>query len=565
MGQPDGGRRIVVIGAVAAGTAAAAKARRNDENAEIVLYDRDEHISYSGCGLPYFIGGEIPEFTSLIPRDAAFFKEKYNVTVHTEHEVVSVDAVARTLRVRNLVDGKEFQDRYDILVLATGALPVRPGHSGSGSAACLRAAQSFGCTSHPNLTWTRSVRSHAVVVGSGFVGLEMTEALTRAGMAVCLVEKLPDLCPAVDSDMAPYIEDELDRNGVSVRTGCTVVSIEADRVVLDDGETVPAGLVLLAVGVRPQTALARAMDLEIGPTGAIAVNASMQTSRPEVYACGDCAENRSVLDGRVLYRPLGSTAGKTGRIAGDAMTGGDLRHRGIAGTGIFRVFGLTVASTGLKEEEARTGGRAVTLSHNIKPARPAYFGGQEMVIKAMADETDGTLLGVQIIGPEGVDKRMDVFVTAMTAGLKAQDLFHLDLAYAPPYATTRDPVHYTGMILDNAIRKNRRLLTPDQLSTMEPGSYRVIDTRVPEQYEKGHVPGADSLPHAEVRRVLANEDDSVKDRIIVTYCNKGTTGNAVQNILINRGYRKVYTLSGGYRQFEACRRRARQPRKERRP
>lgn len=543
-------RRIVIVGAVAAGTSAAAKARRNDEDAEIVLYDRDRHISYSGCGLPYYIGGLVPSLEALVPRDAAYFRKKYNVEVHIRHEVLDADAAAHTLTIRDLETGTVFSDRYDTLILATGASPILPPIPGVRLDHVFPLRNPTHAAAIRGFIETRGPRT-AAVIGSGFIGLEMVENLTHAGLSVTLVEKFPQVCPFVDPDLSPYILDELGTNGVSVRTGLSAREIRPGEVELEDGTTVPADLVILAVGIRPETALARTMGAAIGPTGAVAVEGRMRTSLPDVYACGDCAENVSIVDGHRFYRPLGSTANKTGRIAGDAVTGGPLEHHGVAGTGIFRVFNRTVAATGLNEREARATGRDVVVSHNIKPDRPEYFGGREMVIKTLADRADGTILGVQIVGFEGVDKRIDVLVTAMTAGLKAADLFHLDLAYAPPFATTKDPVHYTGMILDNAIARGRDIITADRLAAAGEGAYSVIDARTPGQYEAGHLPGAISLPQEDARGAPPPADP---DKPVVTYCNKGVTGNAVQNILLHKGYKKVFNLSGGFRQASACRR-----------
>jgi len=542
-------RRIVVIGAVAAGTSAAAKARRNDEDAEIVLYERDRHISYSGCGMPYYIGGLVSDFKEIVPRDAAYFKKRYNVEVRIRHEVVSVDPEAHTLTVKNLETGETFGDRYDTLVLATGAQPVIlpiPGVEGDHVFPLRNPTHALGVRGFIEQRHPKS----AVVIGSGFIGLEMVENLAHAGLAVSLVEKLPHVCPFVDPDLSPYVLEELEQHNVTVRTGLSASAIRPGEVELEDGSRLPGDLVILAVGIRPETGLARAMGVALGAGGAIEVDESMRTSLPDVYACGDCAENVSIVDGRRFYRPLGSTANKTGRICGDVITGGPLVHRGVAGTGIFRVFNRAVAATGLNEREARATGRDVVVSHNIKPDRPDYLGGREMVIKTIADRADGTLLGVQIVGFEGVDKRIDVLVTAMTAGLKAADLFHLDLAYAPPFSTTKDPVHYTGMILENALSRGRDLLGGDQLAEAGEGAYTVVDARVPAQYEAGHVPGAINLPQEQVREALAGLD---RNKPIVTYCNKGVTGNAVQNILLNHGFKRVYTLSGGFRQFQSCR------------
>lgn len=539
-------KRIVIIGAVAAGTSAAAKARRNDERAEIVLYEMDEHISYSGCGLPYYIGGMVRDLNELTPRDPVFFKSKYNVDVMIRHQVMSIDAMQKTLVIRNLVDGTEFSDRFDVLVLSTGATSVIPRIPG------VELPHVFTLR---NPVSARAIRQYmenagpktAVVVGSGFIGLEMVENLIRLGMKVTVVEKLPQVCPFLDPDMAPHLQEHLEKKGVSVITGHSAAEITAESVILDDQTRLPADLVIVAVGIRPNTALAKSIGVAIGETGAIAVNVKMQTSIPDVYACGDCAESFSIVDGRSIYRPLGSTANKTGRITGDVITGGTMAFRGIAGTGIFKVLDMSIAATGLSEQEARDSGYDVVVSHNIKPDKPEYYGGKDMIIKAMADRRSEKLLGVQIVGYEGVDKRIDVFVTAMTAGMKITDLAHLDLAYAPPFSTTKDPVMYSGMILENAIERGRELITADALLAAVPGSVQVIDTRAAGQYQEGHIDQAINMPHATIRDQIDKLD---KDIPVITYCNRGTTGNAVQNILLNHGFKKVYNLSGGQKQFK---------------
>jgi NADPH-dependent 2,4-dienoyl-CoA reductase/sulfur reductase-like enzyme/rhodanese-related sulfurtransferase len=548
MSTQESPKRIVIIGAVAAGTSAAAKARRNDETAEIVLYEMDEHISYSGCGLPYYIGGKVAKLEELTPRDPAFFKDKYAVDVRIRHKVLRVDPDAKTLVVRNLATGEEFTDHYDVLVLSTGASSIVPPIPG------VDLPHVFTLRNPSNALAIRSfIEKHrpktAVVVGTGFIGLEMVENLVQAGILVTVVEKLPQVCPFVDPDLSPYVQETLTENHVTVLTGVAASEIWPNTVNLDDGTTLDADLVILAVGVRPNTALAQTMGVTLGETRAIAVNTRMQTNLPDVYACGDCAESFSVIDGRPIYRPLGSTANKMGRIAGDFITGGSLEFRGIAGTGIFKLFDRTIAASGLNEKQARDSGYDIVISHNIKPDKPEYYGGKEMVIKAIADRKSEKLLGVQIVGYEGVDKRMDVFVTAMTAGLKVSDLFHLDLAYAPPFSTTKDPVLYTGMILDNALHRGREIMTADDLMAVSPDEIQVVDARVAKQYQQHHVDHAVSMPHSSLREQMASLD---KDKPVVTYCNKGTTGNAAQNVLLNHGFRKVYNLSGGHKQYKAC-------------
>ena len=543
--------KIIIIGAVAAGTSAAAKARRNSEDAQITIYEKDRFISYSGCGMPYYLGGEVARAEELTPRDPAFFLSKYNVEIKTGHEVLSIDHESRTVHVRNLLSGEEFSDGYDKLILAAGARAVTPPIPGRelGHVFTLRGIsdmlriKAFLDEKKPRT---------AAIVGTGFIGLEMCENLLRLGMTVTLLEKLPQVTPGLDADMAVYVQEHLKISGIPVLTGVSIEKITERAVELADGTSVEADLVLLSTGVRPNVSLAQAAGIRLGTTGAILVSERMETNLSDVYACGDCTEQFHAVTGKRVWRPLGSTANKTGRIAGDCATGGSLAYRGTLGTGIFRVLGLTVAQTGLTEREAREAGFDAVVCHNIKPDKPEYFGGKEMVIKAVADRASGRLLGAQIVGPAGVDKRIDVFVTAITYGAKAEDLFYLDLAYAPPFATTKDPVIYTGMILENAIRRGRPLMTAEELmDRREAGkAVTVIDTRAAEQYEKEHIEGAVSIPHAKLR---AAADSLDRDAVVVTYCNKGVTGNATQNILLNRGFRHAYNLSGGMIQYRMVR------------
>ncbi|MBN1778390.1 MAG: FAD-dependent oxidoreductase [Clostridiales bacterium] len=540
--------RIVIIGAVAAGTSAAAKARRNSEDAEIVIYERDTDISYSGCGMPYFLGGHLDGVGDLTPRDPAFFKSKYNVDVFIRHELLSVSPEHKQVTVKNLETGETFTESYDKLILATGASAAVPPVKGVDKAHVFtlrnvndtRRIKAFMDAKHPKT---------AALIGSGFIGLEMCENLKELGMELTLLEKLPQVTPALDADMAVHVEEYVKQNGVTVYTDVNVREITDSGVTLADGREIQADMVIISTGVRPNTALAKAAGIELGVAGAFRVNTRMQTNLPDIYACGDCIEHFDLVTGKPFYRPLGSTANKTGRIAGDNVTGGNLEFRGVLGTGIFRVFDLAVAQTGLNEHEAREQGFDVVVCHNTKPDRPKYMGGREMIIKCVADRQSGRLLGVQIVGFGGVDKRIDVFVTAITAKMKAEDLFHLDLAYAPPFSTTKDPVMYTGMILENAIHRDRKQVTAQELDNiMQSGEkYTLIDTRVPEQYKKEHIGTARSIPHAELRAAAETLD---KDEITVTYCNKGVTGNAALNILMNKGFKRVFSLSGGQKQYK---------------
>jgi NADPH-dependent 2,4-dienoyl-CoA reductase/sulfur reductase-like enzyme/rhodanese-related sulfurtransferase len=543
--------RIVIIGAVAAGTSAAAKARRNNEQAEIVIYDKDNFISYSGCGMPYYIGGEVESVDELTPRDPAFFKSKYNVDIFTRHEVLSINPEQKSLEIKDLSTGMVFTDCYDMLIIATGASSVIPPIIGVDNKNVFTLRNINDMNRIKNYIDQNNPKT-AAIIGTGFIGLEVCENLSRLGIAVTMIERLPQVTPGLDHDMALYVMDHLRKNGVTVYINASAKEITENAVLLSDDTEIKADLILISAGVRPNISLVKQVGIELGITGAIKVDSNMKTNISDIYACGDCIEQYHLVTGKPIYRPMGSTANKTGRIAGDCITGGNLTFKGVLGTGIFRVFDLTVAQTGLSEREAKEQGYEVVICHNIKPNKPEYLGGKEMVIKGIADKNTGRLLGVQIVGYEGVDKRIDVFVTAITFKANVEDLFHLDLAYAPPFSTTKDPVMYTGMILDNAINNGRKLITADELDEIlrSGQQYVLIDARAATQYEKDHIETARNVPHANLRASLQELDH---DAIAITYCNKGVTGNAAQNILLNNGFKEVYNLSGGHKQYNSTR------------
>lgn len=538
-----------MIGAVAAGTSAAAKARRNDEHAEIVIYEKDKNISYSSCGLPYYIGDEIEDIDELTPRNPEFFKSKYNIDVFIGHEVIRIDPLQKQIEVKNSITNEIIIDSYDKLILAAGASPVIPKEMegiDKEHVFVLRNVQSADRMKQYIIT--KKPKS-AVIIGTGFIGFEILENLINHNISVTMVEKNSHIIPSLDDDVSRYLEDMLSIYNVRIYKGATVTSIGSNSVKLSNSDTVDADMVILAMGVKPNVTLAEAAGIMLGITGSIKVNSMMQTNISDIYACGDCIETYNMVTKKPCYKPLGTTANKTGRIAGDQVTGGDLTYRGNLGTGIFKLFDLTVAFTGYSENEAINDGYDVVICHNIKPDKPKYYHGKEMLIKGIADKLTKRLLGVQIIGYQGVDKRIDVFATLITYGATVDDLFHLDLAYAPPYSTSKDPVHYTGMILDNAINKNRPLITSEELRALKADNVEVqiIDARPSSQYEKSHIPGAINIPHKSIRKKLDALDPT---KLTVTYCNKGVTGNAVQNILLGYGFKNVKNLSGGNKFFQ---------------
>lgn len=539
--------RIIVIGAVAAGTSAAAKARRNDDFAEIIIYEKDQDISYSGCGLPYYIGGEVEDISELTPRDASFFKKKYDIDVKTEYEVMEINAESNMLIVKEMATGRVFQDYYDKLVIATGASPFIPPVEGLARSHVFFLRNVQNAIAIREFIQIRRPKT-AVIAGTGFIGFEMLENLAGLNINVTVVEVADKITPNLDLDMATFLENDLLKRGVSILKSRSIQIIDETTVLLSDGQKLEADMVIMSTGVRPNTALALSAGITLGITGGIKVNERMQTNIENIYACGDCIETFSIITGKPVYRPLGSTANKTGRIAGDSLTGGDLTYKGNLGTGIFKLFDLTVASTGLSEKDAKMEGYDIEISHNIKLDKPSYFHGEEMVIKAIADRKTKRLLGVQIIGMNGVDKRIDVFATLITYKATVDELFHIDLAYAPPFSTTKDPVHYTGMILDNAISHERKLITAEELrNTTE--EKQIIDARSQDDYlKKGHVDDAIQLSHEDLREKIEALDPK---KMTIAYCNKGTTGNAAQNILLARGFKNVYNLSGGHKFYAA--------------
>lgn len=545
--------KIIIIGSVAAGTSVAAKARRNTEDAEIVLYDKDIDVSYAVCGIPYAVGGEVENFDELTPRDAEWFKKRYNVDIHTSHEITQVDYDKKLVQGINLITKKTFKNNFDVLVFATGSVYNTP--------------EIFFKRHFENVFQVKNISSgknikkfvdankpkKAVVIGAGYIGLEMAEQLKRLGLEVSLLQRSKYPMSPLDGDMSSRIIKEMRRKNIAFFPEETVRKVRGDSrlesIETAKGTIFSADIFVLATGVKPNTALAKSMGIKLGITGAIEVNDKLETNLPNVYAVGDVAESFDRITRRAIYRPLASTANKMGRIAGDVITGGDLRYKGILGTGILRFFDRTIAQTGLTEKEALANDLNITTLYNIKPNKPEYMNGKEMVIKAIANKENGKILGAQIIGHDGVDKRIDVLATAISFGATAEDLFHLDLAYAPPFSTTKDPIHYTGMALNNDINNNTPLITPiELLRRIDNGEkLQIIDTRSKKQFETSRVKRAIHIPLAELRDRYEELD---KECVTVTYCNKGVTGNAAQNILLNKGFRQVYNLSGGNKNYQ---------------
>lgn len=440
--------KIIVIGAVAGGTSAAAKARRNNKDATIVMYEKDQDISYSGCSLPYYIGDHVKSLMDVAPRGPEFFKSKYNIDVFIHHEVLSLNLAKKSIEVKNLKTGQIFLDHYDKLIISTGAYAFVPPIKG------LNQDHVFFLRNVRDAVAIKDYIAHkkpqtAVVVGSGFIGFELLENLIDRGISGTMVERAPKLTPNLDPDMSKVLEAELDKRSITYIKNATVVEVVKEGALLEDGTLIKGDMVFVATGVKPNVELAKKAGIFLGESGAIKVDERMMTIDTDVYACGDCIETWNLINKNHYYRPLGSTANKTGRICGDNVCGGTTTYPGNLSTGIFKFLDLSIASTGLSEAEALKQGYDIETIIDSKMDRPVNNGGRKMTIKAIADKKSQTILGVQIIGHEGVDKRLDVFVSLITYGATVDQFFTLDLGYAPPFSNVKDSVHYIGMIFDN--------------------------------------------------------------------------------------------------------------------
>lgn len=544
--------RIVVIGANAAGAKAAARAKRVNPHAEVLLVDRGEFISYGACGIPYFVGdtvGELRELMSTpvgVVRNADFFRQVKGVEVATGTEAVAIDRRHKSVTLFYRASGESRTVSYHRLVLATGASPTIPPLDNLGCPNIL----SVKTLEDATLLKEKAVAGRAAcIVGGGLIGLEMAEALKQRGMEVTLVEMRDQILPGViDRELARFVQNRITANGVTVKTGCRVVGFDGnkrvERVITTAGEAA-ADLVVLAPGVAPNVTLAEEAGLELGPTGAIAVNERLQTSDPDIFACGDCAETRHLLTGRPVYLPLGSTANKQGRVAGTNAAGGSSTFDGVLGTTIVRVFDCNVGRTGLTETEAREAGFDVETVLAPAPDRAHFFpGARPIALKLVADRATGRILGLQAVGSGGVDKRIDVAATAITFGATADHLAQLDLAYAPPFASAMDNLIVAADILRNKLAGSARGISPEEVrAKLTAGADIVLlDVRSPAEHAEVRIGGSTLLPLGALRKRL---DELPRDREIITFCKVSLRGYEAQKILNAAGFDNVRFMDGG--------------------
>ncbi len=539
MKQP---RRILVVGGVAGGASAAAKARRVDEHAEIHVFERGPYISFANCGLPYFIAGEIDDRAKLVVMTPETFWARSRVHAHVRHEVLSVDRHARTVRVKG-PDGTERDERYDKLVLSQGASPLVPDLPG------VDLPHVFTLRDIPDMDRIVAFIDErrprrAVVIGGGFIGLEMAEAFHHRGMHVTVVERNPHILPLLDSDMARYLQDQVRRPDFGFRPDSHATAFTAEGVEFADGSRLDADLVLVSVGIKAEVGLAKAAGLEIGPTGGVRTNGRMESSDPDIYAVGDAAEIRHAITGARARIALAGPANRQGRIAGANAAGAKLVYPGALGTSIVRVRHMVAGFTGLNTAQAARAGYSFFTSLTRDHSHAHYYpGARPVLVKLVAEEGTGRLLGAQVVGEEGIDKRVDVLATAIAGKMDVADLENLDLAYSPPFGSANDPVNTAGFVAGHIARGDIPTVAPE---TWRPTDEFLLDVRDPDELaDHGRLAGAVNIPLSGLRDRLA---ELPRDRRIVAYCQKGQRGYLATCLLLGHGFDKVANLRGGFLQ-----------------
>ena len=544
--------KVVIVGGVAGGATAAARIRRLDEQAEIVVFERSGYVSYANCGLPYYIGGVIEDPEALTLQTPESFFSRFRVTMKVHHEVTAIHPERKAVSVKNLETGELFEESYDKLLLSPGAKPTQPRLPGLGSEKIftLRTVEdTFRIKEYIQEKQPKS----AVLAGGGFISLELAENLRELGMDVTIVQRPKQLMNPFDADMAAFIHGEVRKHGVKLALGHTVEGFEEKElgvdVLLKDEAPLHADMVVLAIGVSPDTGLAKDAGLELGIKGSILVNDRMETSVPDIYAVGDAVQVKHFVTGQDALIALAGPANKQGRIAADNICGGDSRYSGSQGSSVVKVFDLTAAATGVNETNAGKAGLSVD-SVVLSPMSHAgyYPGGKVMTMKVVFEKETYRLLGAQIVGYEGVDKRIDVLATAIRAGLKATELKELELAYAPLYSSAKDPVNMAGFMIENianGVLKQWHLEDVDKLP--RDGSVTLLDTRTVGEYAGGHIDGFTNIPVDELRERLGELD---KSKPVYVICQSGLRSYIACRILSGYGF-TCYNFSGGFRFYDA--------------
>ena len=537
--------KTVIVGGVAAGASTGARLRRLDESAEILVLERGEYVSFANCGLPYHIGGEIPDRQSLLLQTPESLARSLALDVRTGQDVLRIDRDAKQIEARDLATGRTYRESYDKLVLCTGAEPALPPIPGADDERVdvLRDIADMDRI----IAQLEKGATRAAVVGGSYIGLELTEAFVRRGLQTTVVERAERIMPWLDPEMTRILDYHVDTKDLDLRMGCSATAVRRDDqgglvLDLDDGTSVGADIVVMAAGVRPSAGLARAAGLEIGPLGGIKVDAHMRTSDPDILAAGDAVETPNLLTGEPMLSMLAGPANREGRIAAETIAGRDSAYRGTQGSGIVKVFDLTAGGTGLTERDLSAAGIEFRKVYTHQNGHAAYYPGTSpMFVKVLFAPDDGKLLGGQVLGWDGVDKRVDVLAVAVRAGLTVFDLEHLELAYAPPYGAAKDPLNMIGFQAANLLRGDIDLWYPEDYPGCV-GDVTILDVRTQAEYDHWHIPEAVLLPYTELRQRV---DDVPRDRPVYTYCRSGFRSYIAYCVLKQHGFADVAYLSGG--------------------
>jgi len=550
-------KRLLIVGGVAGGASAAARARRLSEHSDIILFERGPHVSFANCGLPYFVGGEITEQDELLLQTPDSLKARFNLDVRVRSEVLSIQPETRTATVSALDTGHQYEEHYDALILSTGAAPLKPPIPG------IDRPNHFTVRNIPDvekiMAWSKGChRCRAVVVGGGYIGLEMAEQLAHRDFEVTLVEALPQVMAPLDPEMAAWLHQELRNHGVNLHLNDPVAAFEppkpnesarASIVLLKSGERLPADSVVLGLGVKPEIKLAHAAGLTIGERGGIRVNEHLQTSDPNIYAVGDAIEVRDAVTNRWSLIPLAGPANRQGRIAADNIFGRPARYEATLGTAILRLFSLSVGCTGANEKSLRQAGIPCQAIHLHPGSHAGYYPGAEPIaLKLLFAPDSGRLLGAQAVGREGIDKRIDVLATALKAKMTVHDLVDLELAYAPPYGSAKDPVNLAGMAAQNVLTGQVKIAQWWELGQVDPAKTLLLDVRRPDERAKAHIPDSIHIPLDELRSRL---EELPEDREIIAYCLSGQRSYFAARMLSQHGF-KVRNLTGAYRTWQTA-------------
>ena len=518
------GMRVVIVGGVAGGMSTAARLRRLDNDAEIIVLEKTGHVSYANCGLPYFVGGVIEDESSLLLQTPTSLYERFRIDVRTNHEALRVDRDRQVLVVKDLLTERAEELAYDVVVLSPGASPIIPAINGV----------------EKIVSKMKSLPKTAVVIGGGFIGVELAENLTKRGISVSIVEASPQVLAPLDPEMAEIVATELSAHGVGLHLSDAVVRIGEDQVELSSGSLLDAGMVIVAIGVRPEVGLAREAGLTIGERGGIVVDDYNRTSDASIYAIGDAAEKKDAIDQSATLFPLANIANRQGRVVADHLVGRSVRPTPSIGTAIVKVFDLTVASTGWNEKRLRAAGRTSIAIHTHPFSHATYFpDARPMSLKMLVDPDTGAILGAQGIGSDGVDKRIDVLATAIRAGLPAVALADLELAYAPPFGSAKDPVNMLGYIAENRLSGLVEMVQWYEVGDL--GNQEILDVRSREEFNEGALPGSRNIPLDELR----DRVDELSTRDVLVYCQVGQRGHVAALLLSQLGFR-ARNLDGGY-------------------